>query len=175
VTLYSSFSSTSSGRRPIVALYSSASTTITPTSTAITINSTFTTIHAANVAKPPSTAHQQAPRRVTFPVDHVLPDGGRIATPPKIFVQDELETPTKWGTQSRRMGPTLGGGEEGGSFGDSRLPRSHFPTASALRYVPLRGLLVASRLDSDVNTAHCRIAFYGRLVDKVTSLLFSFE
>jgi hypothetical protein len=32
---------------------------------------------------------------------------------------------------------------------------------------PLKGLLIASKLDTDVNTTNCRIAFYGRLVDKV--------
>lgn len=35
-------------------------------------------------------------------------------------------------------------------------------------YAPLSGgLLVASRLDADVNTANCRIAFFGRMVARV--------
>jgi len=34
---------------------------------------------------------------------------------------------------------------------------------------PLQGLLIASKLDTDVNTAHCRIAFYGRLTDKASA------
>ena len=44
-------------------------------------------------------------------------------------------------------------------------------------YTPLKGLMVASKLDTDVNTTQCRIAFYGRLVDKARtamSILFSF-
>ena len=34
-------------------------------------------------------------------------------------------------------------------------------------YTPLKGLCIASRLDTDVNTTSCRIAFYGRLTEAV--------
>ena len=31
----------------------------------------------------------------------------------------------------------------------------------------IQGLLVASRLDADVNTSNCRIAFFGKMVARV--------